>query len=53
MIGNWLSLLTIIAGLFFSLLYRIAVEEQELCAAFGEQYATYMQHTKRLIPFLF
>ena len=52
MIGNWISLLTIVAGLFVPLLYRISVEEQELLAAF-EQYKQYMQHTKRLIPFIF
>jgi protein-S-isoprenylcysteine O-methyltransferase len=53
MIGNWISLLFILSGLFIPLLYRIAVEEQELLHAFGEQYETYMQRTKRLIPFVF
>ncbi|HEU5381587.1 MAG TPA: isoprenylcysteine carboxylmethyltransferase family protein [Ktedonobacteraceae bacterium] len=53
MIGNWASLLLPLAGLFISLLYRIAVEEEALLQGIGQPYARYRQRTKRLIPFVF
>lgn len=51
MLGNGVSLCVIVLGLFIGLLYRIPVEEQALLQVPG--YAEYMQHTKRLVPFLF
>jgi protein-S-isoprenylcysteine O-methyltransferase Ste14 len=53
MIGNWVSLFLLTAGLFAGLLYRISVEEQELLHHFGPPYEEYMKRTKRLIPFLY
>lgn len=53
MIGNWLSIITIIVGLLIGLIYRIPVEEQALLQALGQPYETYMKRTKRLIPFIF
>lgn len=53
MVGNWLSLLLITAGLFLGLLHRMAVEEHVLSQAFGDSYVIYMQRTKRLIPFIY
>lgn len=52
MIGNWISLLLTVLGLFVSLLRRIPVEEQALLQKIPG-YADYMQRTKRLIPFVF
>ncbi len=49
---NWLTLvgiLPILAGL----LYRIRVEEQALEEELGEPYRSYMQRTKRLLPFVY
>jgi protein-S-isoprenylcysteine O-methyltransferase Ste14 len=49
---NWLALvgiLPILAGL----LYRIRVEEQALEEELGEPYRSYMQRTKRLLPFVY
>lgn len=51
MLGNWISIAVVVGGLFFGMLYRIPVEEQALSHIDG--YTEYMQHTKRLIPFLF
>ena len=34
-------------------LLRINVEEQALAEALGEQYRSYQQRTKRLIPFIY
>lgn len=55
LIGNWLSVLAIVAGLFLPLLYRMKVEEHEMISsAFGKEYEQYMSRTKwRLIPFIF
>ncbi len=54
LIGNWGSMLLIVGGLFFPLLYRISIEEREMIDALGEEYKNYMSHTKwRLIPFVF
>jgi len=54
LIGNWVSVLVIVAGLFLPLLYRMGVEEHEMIEAFGEEYKQYMSRTRwRLIPFVF
>lgn len=49
---NWLSLLVIMGCALPGFGYRIQVEEQALKAHLGRHYEEYMQHTKRLIPFL-
>jgi protein-S-isoprenylcysteine O-methyltransferase len=53
LIGNWVSVLVIVAGLFFPLLYRMSIEEHAMSEAL-EEYAQYMRRTRwRLIPFVF
>jgi protein-S-isoprenylcysteine O-methyltransferase Ste14 len=47
---NWISLLVVLIPTTAALLYRIHVEESALLAHFGNDYATYCQETKRLIP---
>jgi protein-S-isoprenylcysteine O-methyltransferase Ste14 len=47
---NWLSLFLTIVPPACALLYRIHVEEAALTRAFGEQYVSYSERTKRLIP---
>ncbi len=49
---NWLTLLVIIACALIGLGYRIRVEEHALQAQLGQPYQEYMQHTRRLIPFI-
>jgi protein-S-isoprenylcysteine O-methyltransferase Ste14 len=42
------------AGLLLAVYsWRINAEESMLLSTFGEQYAQYRRHTKRLIPFLY
>lgn len=53
MVGNWLSIVTIIAGFVVGMIYRIPAEEQALLQALGQPYDAYMKRTKRLIPFIF
>jgi len=48
--ANWLSAALIFLPLFFAVLYRIRVEETALRENFGEEYLSYSQATKRLIP---
>lgn len=49
---NWLSLLVIIGCALIGFSYRIHVEEQALQEHLGQPYREYMQHTKRLIPYI-
>jgi len=48
--GNWIAGIAVIAPITAAFLYRIHVEEVALNEAFGAQYASYSQQTKRLIP---
>jgi len=50
---NWASTLALLLPVLLGHLYRIWVEERALCQAFGLAYREYMQHTKRLVPFVF
>lgn len=52
-IGNWLSLAIFILPTFLAFLLRINVEERALTGAMGDDYRSYQQRTKRLIPFLY
>jgi protein-S-isoprenylcysteine O-methyltransferase len=47
---NWLAAAVVIILPTLALLYRIHVEEAALREAFGEQYSSYCNTTKRLIP---
>jgi len=49
-LGNWLSLLIIMAISIAVYLYRIHEEETALSTVLGESYESYRRRTKRLIP---
>ncbi len=49
-LGNWLSLLLIVAVPALALGVRISVEEATLVAALGAEYEAYASRTARLIP---
>jgi len=49
---NWASLIAIIICTLVGHLYRISVEEKALSRTIGQPYVEYMQHTRRLIPFV-
>jgi protein-S-isoprenylcysteine O-methyltransferase len=52
-LGSWLALI-VTAGLLLGVYsWRIAAEERMLLSTFGEEYAEYRRHTKRLLPFLY
>jgi protein-S-isoprenylcysteine O-methyltransferase Ste14 len=50
---NWGSVLILVICNLLGHLYRIHVEEQALMINLGQPYVVYMQHTKRLIPFVY
>lgn len=50
---NWLSLLVLIVPITGVFLFRIRLEEAALQTGLGEAYSSYMQRTKRLIPFVY
>ncbi|MFB6456105.1 methyltransferase family protein [Chitinophaga sp. Hz27] len=50
--NNWLSLLVVVIPVFLVFLYRIKIEEKALLKQFGQEYADYMHHTKRFIPYI-
>lgn len=47
---NWLNFAEVMVPTTIALVYRIAVEEKALRAAFGEEYITYSRATWRIIP---
>ena len=51
-VGNWLSLIVVIALPLAALLYRIHVEEAMLVDSLGAEYEEYQKETKRLIPWI-
>jgi len=51
-LGNWASLLALLACMGAAYYYRISVEERALLETLGEPYKQYMQRTWRLVPFL-
>ena len=52
-LGNWASLVVMLACMGVAYAYRISVEEGALLVALGEPYNNYMRRTRRLVPFLF
>jgi protein-S-isoprenylcysteine O-methyltransferase Ste14 len=52
-IPNWASWLLILVPCYAVTLWRIHVEEQALIGGLGEPYRSYMQRTKRLIPWIY
>jgi protein-S-isoprenylcysteine O-methyltransferase Ste14 len=49
-LGNWISLIVVVAIVLASFAYRVRVEEQALLATLGEPYREYMGRTKRFLP---
>lgn len=49
-LGNWLSVLILLAIPLGTMLRRIAVEEATLTEVIGQPYVAYMERTKRLVP---
>ena len=52
-LGNIPALLAALMPTALGYAYRIAVEERALLEALGDAYGRYMNHTKRIIPFVF
>ena len=52
-IPNWASWLLILVPCSAVILWRIHVEEKALLEGLGEPYRSYMQRTKRLIPWIY
>ena len=48
--NNWLTLLVIFLPIILAFLQRIKIEENALRQAFPDDYAAYIQNTKKLIP---
>jgi protein-S-isoprenylcysteine O-methyltransferase Ste14 len=51
-IGNWLSLLWLVAAIACGLVYRIRIEERALLHDVGDDYRDYAATHKRLVPFI-
>ncbi|NIG56352.1 isoprenylcysteine carboxylmethyltransferase family protein [Chitinophaga sp. Cy-1792] len=51
--NSWYSFFAVVIPVFFVFIYRIRIEERALLKQFGQEYADYMQHTKRFIPYIF
>jgi protein-S-isoprenylcysteine O-methyltransferase Ste14 len=52
-LGNWITVLILMAGVALTYGYRVRVEERALLSAIGEPYRDYMARTKRFVPYLF
>ena len=52
-LNSVLALPVVVVPIFFALVHRIRNEEAALSGALGEQYITYSQRTKRLIPWVY
>jgi protein-S-isoprenylcysteine O-methyltransferase Ste14 len=52
-ISNWLSILAMMLPITLAYLYRIKVEERFMIEQLGENYLTYQNRTKKLIPMIF
>jgi protein-S-isoprenylcysteine O-methyltransferase len=50
---NWLAIALVLLPISIVFLHRMNVEEAALRGALGERYSTYMQRTKRLLPFVY
>jgi protein-S-isoprenylcysteine O-methyltransferase Ste14 len=52
-LANWWSLTAIIVPITIAILYRIHIEESALREAFGDEYVSYCNVTRRLMPGLY
>jgi protein-S-isoprenylcysteine O-methyltransferase Ste14 len=51
-VGNWLSLVLLLATGFISFVRRIAIEDCALSERFGKHYEEYRERTWALVPFI-
>jgi protein-S-isoprenylcysteine O-methyltransferase Ste14 len=51
-LGNWASIVAMLACISAGYAYRIHVEEAALVSALGQPYREYMSRTARLVPFV-
>ena len=51
-IGNWLSIIVLLAAGLVSLVRRIVIEDRALDGQFGKEYEEYKKRTWALIPFI-
>jgi protein-S-isoprenylcysteine O-methyltransferase len=51
--GNFVSLFCMTIPIFLVFRNRMQIEEEALIEAFGDTYRSYMQRTKRLVPFVY
>ena len=51
-IGNWLSIIVLLATGFISFVRRIAIEDRALTERFGKHYEEYRKRTWALLPFI-
>ncbi|MGX2995291.1 methyltransferase family protein [Streptomyces sp. JNUCC 64] len=52
-LGNWIAPLVVAALLLAVYTWRVEAEERLLLAAFGDEYARYRLHTRRLVPYVY
>ena len=52
-LGRMVSVAVVLIPIFLALSYRIKVEERALRDGLGNDYAAYMERTKRLVPWMF
>jgi protein-S-isoprenylcysteine O-methyltransferase Ste14 len=50
-VQSWAALIVLLGFFTVSFGYRMRVEEKALLSELGDEYASYMKRTKRLIPF--
>lgn len=51
-VQSWAAVLVLLVMFAFAYGYRMSVEEKTLSSELGQDYVSYMQRTKRLIPFI-
>ena len=51
--GNWLTVFFLTVPIVAAFLWRINIEERALIDALGQDYRSYIQRTKRLIPWVY
>ena len=51
--NNWISLFLMVVPITIAFIVRINIEEKVLEQHFGEEYVSYCNETKRLIPFVY
>jgi protein-S-isoprenylcysteine O-methyltransferase Ste14 len=52
-LNNWLGLIVAFIPVLVAFIYRMDIEEKVLTEQFGNEYTDYMQHTRRILPFIY